>query len=71
MKKKNINGKMIITDKEELELVKSMVTPEAFEEKFVLSISLTTRLLAEAAMTYVSFTDVSPVYDNRGKTPMN
>lgn len=72
MNKKYLNVKMVINNKEEMELMMSMLTSVAFHAKFTLSMGLTSKLLADKAMAHAAFTDVSPVYmAKHGKTPMN
>jgi hypothetical protein len=62
MNKKNTNGKMVIKTISEFDLMKSMMTKEAFYKKFTLSNDLVTKIAARDAMANVAFTDVSPVY---------
>jgi hypothetical protein len=62
IKKYTADGKMIIDTKSDLDVMKSMMTKKAFYKKCVISMRLTAELLAEDAMTYVNFTDVSSVY---------
>ena len=70
-KKYTTGGKMIIDNKSDLDVMKAMMTKEAFNKKCVLSMKLTAELLAADAVTYVAFTDVSSVYLAQEKAKLN
>lgn len=70
-KKYTTEGKMIIDNHSDLDVMKSMMTKEAFNNKCVISMKLTAELLAADAMTYVAFTDVSSVYLDKERRSKN
>ena len=66
-KNKIVNGKIVITTMCEFELLKSMMTKEAFFSKYILSMNLVSKIAAKDAMANASFWDVSPVYLSKAK----
>ena len=62
MKKRDFNKKKMVVNRGEYDMLRGMMTDEAFFNAFTVCCKLVTTMLAEDAMTYVAFTDVSPVY---------
>jgi hypothetical protein len=62
MKKRDFNKKKIVVNRGEYDMLRGMMTDDAFFDTFKVCDKLVTTMLAEDAMTYVAFTDVSPVY---------
>ena len=67
MKKRNFSIKKKIINKGEYDMLRGMMTDEAFFDTFIVCDKLVTRMLAAEAVTYVAFTDVSPVYNDTAK----
>lgn len=55
----------------EFKMLKGMMTIQALFDNFYVSNKLVTRMLAEDAMVYVAFTDVSPKYITEQKAKLN
>ncbi len=70
-KNKTVNGKMVLTTMSEFEMMKSMMTKEAFFKKFTLSMSLVSKIAAGDAMANANFGDVSPLYLKQEGSAMN
>lgn len=61
-KNRDFTKKKKVIHKGEYDMLRDIMTDDAFFATFTVCDKLVTQLLAEAAVTYVAFTDISPVY---------
>ncbi|HIP31404.1 MAG TPA: hypothetical protein EYG86_01440 [Crocinitomicaceae bacterium] len=68
MKKRDFNKKKMVVSRGEYDMLRDMMTDEAFFCTFTVCNKLVTTMLAEEAMAHVAFTDILPV---NNKTKLN
>ena len=64
MKNRNFNKKKMVVSRGEFDMLRDMMTDDAFFATFTVCDKLVTTMLAETAMAHVAFTDISPVNNN-------
>lgn len=64
MKKRDFSKKKKVIYKGDYDMLRGIMTEKAFFDTFIVCEKLVTRMLAEQAVAYVAFTDVSVKYIN-------